>query len=112
MENKNNMTDKPIKVDDVDETTVYVASLELRSVGTREQIFPQLKWSHIFTEEPSTVPHAYQAALAIANKIGAVVYEEDLEEDVVEDIGEGEEAIKALSDLMQQIREGGDDTVH
>lgn len=106
------MTDKPIKVDDIDETTVYVASLELRSVGSSKSIFPQLKWSHMFSEEPSTVPYAYQAALAIAEKIGAIVTEEEIDEEVPEELGNEEEVVRALNSILKAQKGEGDDTIH
>lgn len=111
MENKNNMTDKPIKVDEVDNTTVYVATLELRSVGTSTQIFPQLKWSHIFTEEPDIIPHSYQAVLAIAERIGAIVEEVDLDEDD-EELGDSAEVLSALESIMKAQNGEGDGTIH
>lgn len=113
MENNNNMTDKPVKVDDVDETTVYVASLELRSVGTSTHIFPKIHWSHIFEEEPDNLPHSYRAIIAIAEKIGAIVHEvepDELEEE--EELGDAEDVTKALDAIMKKHNGEGDGTIH
>lgn len=105
------MTDKPVTVDKVEETEVYIASLELRSVGTSKNIYPQLKWSHMFSEEPDTIPYAYQAALAIAQKIGAVVEEHEVEE-VPEDLADESEVVRALESIMRQHKGEGDDSIH
>lgn len=106
------MSDKPIVVDSVDEEEVYVASIELRSMGTGKNIYPQLKWSHIFKEEPEIVPYAYQAAIAIAERIGALVEETNLEEDFPEDLEDTNDVVRALENIMQAARDEGDDTIH
>ena len=112
MENNNNMSDKPTKVDGVDETTVYVASLELRSVGTSTHIFPKIHWSHIFEEEPDELPHSYRAIIAIAEKIGAIVHVVDPDELEEEELGDEEEVTRALDAIMKKHNGEGDGTIH
>jgi|SRR5690625_1020970 len=106
------MTDEPIVVDDINETDVYVATLELRSVGSSKNIFPKLKWSHMFSEEPSTVPYAFQAVLAIAQRIGAVVQEQDVDEEVPDNLADEGEVVKKLDQILKEARNEGNDTLH
>lgn len=87
-------THTPKVIDDVHATDIYVATLELRSVGTSKNIFPIVKYSHHFNSEPSTVPYSYQAIMQIAEKIGAVVEQRELGEQTDQ---------AALDDTIRQI---------
>lgn len=63
--NENNSTDyeallnNPQKVNNIDESTEYVARLEFHSVGDSSEVRPVFKWTHVFPddyegEEPSS----------------------------------------------------------
>ena len=103
-------THTPQVIDDVAETDVYIGTLEIRSVGTSKNLFPAIKFSHHFKQEPSTVPYSYRAVIQIAEKIGAVVEERILEDvstsDNLDDI-----ARQADAALAEQP-DGDDDTIH
>lgn len=73
-------THTPIMIDEVNSTDVYVATLELRSVGTSKNMFPVIKFSHHFTAQPDFIPYSYRAIMQIAEKIGAVIEERELPE--------------------------------
>jgi hypothetical protein len=94
----------PYIIDDIESTDVYVATLELRSVGESPNIFPSIRFSHHFSQEPSLVPYSYQIIMAIAEKLGAVMEERDLSEAAAD--GDIDEAIRTLSDHLNSERNG------
>lgn len=100
-------THTPILIDEINSTDVYVATLELRSVGTSKNMFPVIKFSHHFTQEPEFIPYSYRAVMQIAEKIGAVVEERSLPE-VQSDADLDAHALAADAALQ----DGGDDTIH
>lgn len=100
-------THTPIMIDEVHSTDIYVATLELRSVGTSKNLYPVIKFSHHFTSEPEFVPYSYRAVMQIAEKIGAIVETKDAPE------------VRSESDInshvleMEEVLQGeGDDTIH
>lgn len=94
----------PYIVDDIEATDVYVATLELRSVGSSPNIFPSIRFSHHFSDEPSLVPYSYQIIMAIAEKLGAVVEERDLSDVAAE--GDIDDAVRVLNDHLDSERNG------
>lgn len=96
---------EPIVIDDVSPTDVYIASLELRSVGTSVNIFPVVKYSHHFTSEPSEVPYSYRAIMQIAEKLGMLVVDEM-------EIEEGQDVNDVIRELDAAAKERGDDPIH
>lgn len=101
------MSEGTIVVKDFSGTDIYTATLELRSVGSSKNLFPQVKFSHHFEKEPSFVPYSYRAVLQIAEAIGATVVEEDMP-DIDEDVDVDEQI--RLADAMLTDRD--DDTIH
>lgn len=97
----------PIVLDDIAATDVYTATLELRSVGDSQNIFPLVRFSHHFTQEPTTVPYAYQAMMQLAETLGAVMEETDVTPS--NDTDGLEDQIRLLDRTMT---EGSDGTVH
>lgn len=104
------MTDNntPILIDEVSSTDVYVATLELRSVGTSKHMFPSIRFSHHFSEEPDFVPYSYRAIMQIAEKIGAIVEERH--------IGDSDPTSQDLDELAirdnARLSGEGDDNLH
>src|SRR5690606_38328520 len=106
------LTDKPIVIDEVAETDVYIATLELRSVGTSKNIYPIVRFSHMFSSPPDedSDPYSYRAILQIADKIGALaVGDSDIEVGTDADSDDINESIIQLEGALTG-RE--DDTVH
>lgn len=103
------MTDKPIVIDEVAETDVYIATLELRSVGTGKNIYPMVTYSHMFSTPPAEedVPYSYRAILQIAEMIGAVVTEEEGIE-----VNDGDDIDTAVRKLEEMMKGKGDGPVH
>jgi hypothetical protein len=106
------LTDKPIVIDEVAETDVYIATLELRSVGTSKNIYPIVRFSHMFASPPDedSVPYSYRAILQIADKIGAIAVE-DSDIDVGTD-ADSDDINEAILQMEEALKGREDDTVH
>lgn len=101
-------THTPIMIDEVHPTDVYVATLELRSVGLSKNLYPVLKFSHHFTSEPEQPPYSYLAMLQIAQKIGATVVDE-----VDAPVYESDDDLDRAALAAEAVMNGeGNDTIH
>lgn len=84
---------------------VYTATLELRSVGSSQEIIPSIKWSHILEGDPGEraknglLPHSYMAMAQIMDLINGVMrtVSEAVEDSLPEDPDEAAQVLTAMS---------------
>lgn len=101
----------PLVVDDIAPTDVYIGTLEIRSVGNSKNLFPAIRFSHHFSSQPSEVPYSYRAVIQIAEKIGAIVEERDVDLPSTPS-GELDEQVRAADAALVAQTEEDNDTIH